>query len=81
MYITDRYVSCSNTSDYVKVLCLTQENANHPHIAGEVPNTQDDNRGKNIQYPQKHKSLSLHDLLSIGRHLLAVLFVENLQEY
>jgi hypothetical protein len=77
MYITDRYVSCINTSEYVKVLSLTQDNANHTHNAGTVPNTHDDSRGKNIQYFQKHKSLSLHDLLSIGCHLLGVLFIKT----
>ena len=79
MYITDRYVSYINTFEYVKVLSLTQENANDPHSAGTVPNTHDDNRGKNIQYSQKHEFLSLNDLLSIGRHLVGVLFIQSVQ--
>ena len=47
-YITDRYVSCINSFEYVKVLFATQANANDPHIRGTVPNTHDDSRGKNI---------------------------------
>ena len=30
--------------------------------------------GKTHRYSQKHESVSLHDFLSIGRHLLGVLF-------
>ena len=43
----------------------------------ESLNTRDDGRGKTYRSCQKLESISLHDLLSTGRHLLGMLFISS----
>jgi hypothetical protein len=58
-----------------------QQNAVDLHIVGRVLNTRDYSRwrvGGTYRSCQKHKSLSLHDILSDGRNFLDVSFITRL---
>ena len=49
------------------------------HSVGRVPYARVDGRGGGHTDPVKNMSLSLHDLLSTGRHLLGASFTSSLQ--
>ena len=59
-----------------KVLPLTQESAAdlNSMASYSLGYTCEDGRGKTYRSCQKHESLSLHGLLSTGRHLLGFFF-------
>jgi hypothetical protein len=60
-------------------MSFTPETAVDQHSVGRDFNTRDDGQGKTYRSCQKHESVSLHDLLSTGRHLLDFSFITSLK--